>query len=77
VFTTQDGSSYVLELRPKKPAGISEAKLVIHAIETPREIRDSSVARKVLIRPTILRQTNENFEKDPEEAFFVRNLTTG
>lgn len=64
----------MLELRPRKPAGITEAKLIIHAIETPKEISDGQVARKVLIRPLLLRQTNDHIEKDAEEAFFVRSL---
>ena len=71
---TQDGSCYVLELKPKKPLGITEVKLIVHAIETSKEIQDGFVTRKVFIKPIIMRQTNENFEKDVEEAFFVRNL---
>jgi hypothetical protein len=45
----------VLELRPRKPVGITEAKLIIHAIETQTEIKDGYVKRKVLIKPLIMR----------------------
>jgi hypothetical protein len=45
----------LLELRPRKPVGITEAKFIIHAIETPTEIKNGCVKRKVLIKPLIMR----------------------
>ena len=56
VFTTLDGSAWQLELRPKGGREF-QAKLVLHAIPTPREQRLSQVHRKLLFQPTIHRAT--------------------
>ena len=78
VFTTLDGSAWQLELRPKSSRDF-QAKLVVHAVRTPREERLAQVRRKLLFQPTIHRATvrdlqasgGSSFVKDAEEAFFV------
>jgi len=68
----------MLELRPKH-ASEFQAKLVIHAIKTPFELKAGSVRRKLLVKPTIHRGNVKNFEtntpstfvRDVEEAFFT------
>lgn len=50
------------------------ARLDIHAIKTPQEIQQGFVARKLSLRPHILRYSNDNFEKPAEDIFFVDNL---
>lgn len=78
VFTLPDGSAYMLELRPKHHVEF-QAKLVIHAIRTPREAAAGSMRRKLLCKPSILKLFDPNgplnqvtsFEKDLEEIFFV------
>ena len=74
----QDGSAYVLELRPKTATEF-QAKLIIHAVATPKENHVGHLKRKLLIKPSIHRpKTDANnynyqttFDKDLEEAFFV------
>ena len=73
VIQTPDGSSWVLELRPKSHAEF-QAKLVVHAIETSHESQQGFLRRKLLIKPIIHHQNTGQrvFEKDVEEAFFVK-----
>ena len=72
----QDGSAYVLELRPKTATDF-QAKLIIHAVATPKEQRVGHLKRKLLIKPQIHRPKTDasnyqtTFDKDLEEAFFV------
>lgn len=84
VFTTQDGSAWMLELRPKTALEF-QAKLVLHAIRTPHEREMGTVNRKVLIKPIVHRATVKNlhsngpssFERDVEEAFFIASDEEG
>ena len=78
VFTLQDGSAYMLELRPKHHLEFY-AKLVIHAIQTPSELQEGKLQRKLLCKPQIMKLYDKNgasnqlnsFEKDLEEIFFL------
>ena len=83
VFTTQDGSAWQLELRPKSVSEF-QVKLVIHAVETPDERQ--GIHRKLLFKPAIHRAQDPNnyqgtqsnlFEKDMAEAFFVSSDDSG
>ena len=68
----------MLELRPKHHTEF-QAKLVIHAIETPNETNSGLVQRKLLCKPTVHRLLDKNgpdnqmttFDKELEEIFFV------
>ena len=65
VFLTQDGSSWVLELRPKSASDF-QAKLVIHAIPNPREVDAGSFRRKLHYTVTVHRTNSvagSNFDK--------------
>ena len=50
--------------------------MVVHAVETPHESQQGFLRRKLLIKPIIHHQNSSQrisqFEKDLEEAFFVK-----
>jgi len=60
----------MLELQPKK-SNYNTARLVVHALQTAQEKKAGFVARKVLMKPYMLRQDNDNSDRDTEELFFV------
>ena len=66
----------MLELRPQTEPDKTKAKLILHAIETPQEKKQGFMARKVFVKPSYLKHS-EQFEvqKDTEDAFFVKNLS--
>lgn len=73
VFLTQDGSAWMLELRPRHVHEF-QAKLVIHAIPNPRETKASSLTRKLHYTVTIHRPNSpngQNFDKGSETAYFT------
>ena len=64
----------MFELRPKHFQDF-QAKLVVHAIETPYEKEQKYIARKLAYKATIHRCGQPKFEKETEQAFFYFNQT--
>ena len=54
VVQTQDGACWVLELRALKQDQFN-AKLIVHAIETPDDIKNGFQLRKLFIEPYVFK----------------------
>ena len=64
VFFTEDGSAWILELRPRSVKEFM-GKLVIHAIPTPKEdiFNKGQIRRKLILQSAILRGSTKKAEK--------------
>jgi hypothetical protein len=74
LFQTQDGSNYLLELWAKDGLGRTNAKLVVHAIPTPSEYEQGFMARRVHLRPSVMRYNNASTDKEAQDVFFYSAL---
>ena len=75
VVQTQDGACWVLELRALKQEQFN-AKLIVHAIETPDDLKNGFQQRKLFIEPYVFKNdqtTGCGHLKDEHVAYFTQD----
>jgi len=74
-FGTADKSQWLLELRPCSHSNFT-AKLIIHAVPTPHELKNGQMHRKLIIKCLSHTQSGEKYRSGgSNEAFFTADFS--